>query len=397
MEAQERSFAVTFTPSRILWFGVIALAATALCVKLFSTRSPAPKNAGVDNQTRTESQKDSVLASSDVQSQWAQLYHENFAGDAACVECHQEQADAHRRSGHSHTAIRFAESGLASQIQGTQFTDEILNQTLTFQSDGRQYWVEAESSIGIGTVTIDWLLGSGTHAQTPVSVLENGRRGVEHHWTKFAGSDNLQLSPDHEDFAFDSRHPLTDFGRPLDAESLKNCLGCHMTWGPPPNGLVNNAELVPNISCERCHGPRKKHVLSARNGGLEAVSPMVKLDSPAAELKLCSQCHRDETMINPDSAAHELARFQPYGLKQSACFRESNGNLSCSTCHDPHDAASRNRSRYNSICRDCHMEDDDSTCSAGRNNQCISCHMPAVEWVRGMHFHDHRIQIPATE
>ena len=40
-----------------------------------------------------------------------------------------------------------------------------------------------------------------------------------------------------------------------------------------------------------------------------------------------------------------------YRLRQSRCFLESKGALTCTTCHDPHASQATN---YTAVCRECH-------------------------------------------
>ena len=46
-----------------------------------------------------------------------------------------------------------------------------------------------------------------------------------------------------------------------------------------------------------------------------------------------------------------IARFQPVGLMQSACYTRSEGALSCVNCHDPHSRAATDRASYEAAAR----------------------------------------------
>ncbi len=84
-----------------------------------------------------------------------------------------------------------------------------------------------------------------------------------------------------------------------------------------------------------------------------------------------------------------------YRLRKSACFLKSNGAMTCTTCHNPHDvprgeAAARH---YTAVCRQCHGELAASA-THPRSDDCIGCHMPKrrTEDVVHVTMTDHYIQ-----
>ncbi len=96
-----------------------------------------------------------------------------------------------------------------------------------------------------------------------------------------------------------------------------------------------------------------------------------------------------------------------YRLQQSACFLESNDELECVTCHDPHRKASREPAHYRKVCLSCHGSEDKG-CSrtekevlagpAQDSGNCVSCHMPkrrAQDVVRAV-VTDHFVQRPSS-
>jgi hypothetical protein len=95
--------------------------------------------------------------------------------------------------------------------------------------------------------------------------------------------------------------------------------------------------------------------------------------------------------IRPDNPG--LVRHQAVGLMQSACYARSDGALGCSTCHDPHARASRDRASYEAICLSCHQGASRSTCPVSPMLDCVDCHMPRRDVTRGMLMTDHWIRI----
>jgi hypothetical protein len=114
------------------------------------------------------------------------------------------------------------------------------------------------------------------------------------------------------------------------------------------------------------------------------------------EVALCGRCHRSPEALttSPDPDDPKLARFQPVGLRQSACFRKSDGMLKCSTCHNPHQPVDHNLDRYLAHCRVCHShpESQQTMCSRAPDGNCIDCHMPKMEVHPGIFFRDHWIR-----
>src|SRR5262249_49533477 len=158
--------------------------------------------------------------------------------------------------------------------------------------------------------------------------------------------------------------------------------------------------LIPNVSCERCHGPGRAHVEAARAGKTDLKMPF-GLDSWTAEsqLRLCGQCHRHPDRAPPGGVYPEnrqLARFQPVGLMQSKCYTRSGGQLSCVTCHDPHARASPDRSSYEAACLKCHESAPQAVCRVNPTRGCIDCHMPGIDSGQGILFTDHWIRLRSS-
>lgn len=324
---------------------------------------------------------------------WKQFIATNFAGDQSCADCHRKEYEAHQRSGHSHTAVRMHESDLARQLADSSvYIDSRRNQKWVFEKRENQFFVKDIIHPTMPPLSVTWLLGSGTHAQTAIAVDERRQRGVELRWSYLANKDGLGLTPDHKRFDEYNRNSIECFGRPMQASDVLACLGCHMTVGPPPGAPFRPEFFVPNVSCERCHGPRKKHVELAKIGRGHESNPLINYANAEQYIAACAQCHRDENNISAITKPHEMVRFQPYGFKKSLCYLNSNDKPSCAYCHDPHDSTSKDRSRYIKQCQSCHQSEQSTFCPVQPKGDCIECHMPAIEWTAGIKFHDHWIR-----
>jgi hypothetical protein len=260
----------------------------------------------------------------------------------------------------------------------------------------------------------DYAIGSGHHAVTFVSVLDPDVPTVlEHRLTYFnrpGGSSGLGITPGHE-----TQPPppgLKPYGGELPARVGRECIRCHATQiSAGDDQRFDEATMIPNVSCERCHGPGKDHVAAARRGSEE--SDLALPFGPGrwtAEglLKMCGACHRlpsaaQAGQIRTDNRL--LIRFQPVGLMQSLCYQKSGGKLSCVNCHDPHARTSTDRPSYDVTCLSCHAEKARRTpaaeqggtnskpCPVSPATRCVECHMPRLDGGQGIMFSDHWIRV----
>jgi hypothetical protein len=157
--------------------------------------------------------------------------------------------------------------------------------------------------------------------------------------------------------------------------------------------------MIPNISCERCHGPAQSHVEAARKG-LKGEALWMKegpgRSTAAEQMEQCGECHRTPAIVPPADLRVDnpvLIRFQPIGLMQSLCYQKSDGQLSCVTCHDPHAKTSRDRPAYEKACLSCHQKpDSQKLCTVSPMSNCLDCHMPRVEMGGVLTMTDHWIR-----
>ncbi|APZ94379.1 multiheme c-type cytochrome [Fuerstiella marisgermanici] len=375
-------------PRMLTIITVIVLAASLGLFLLSQQKEPFNVEGGEDQLAQTQPQ--SVV-------EWRKLIDSRFAGDQACAECHQSEFDAHQRSGHSRTATPADHSELARALDGQNYTDPNRDTVYQFERKPNGLLVGIEGTDPEPVFPVQWLIGSGTHAQTPVSIDPTSRNGVEFRWSWFASTQELGLTPDHE--RFDTFRPasLECFGRPMDAQQVLACVNCHMTAVPPPTVVPTQEAFLPNVGCERCHGPRKDHVELAKQGRASEAKPLLEWSHAETYLRQCAQCHRDETNAPTDSTPASLARFQPYGILKSKCYLNSGKKLSCANCHDPHDVTSRDPEHYVQACNACHAGPKQVACSLNPDGDCVDCHMPTVEWHPGISFHDHWIRLDRTD
>jgi hypothetical protein len=157
---------------------LLAIAIPATAFAWYRLRSTATSLQPTTDAVATEpSRGRAPVSASTKRAAWRQLITSNFAGDRACVECHPAISAAHQRSGHSHTLMPMEETPLAAKLVAQKtYQDPLRDQTFQFSWQDDRLVVQTEEA---AAVPVTWLLGSGTHAQTPVAVDEATQTGIE--------------------------------------------------------------------------------------------------------------------------------------------------------------------------------------------------------------------------
>lgn len=335
-----------------------------------------------------------------------------YIGANACLECHPGESALHSRSGHARTLVFAERSPIVAWLNGKSVSDpRYPDVRWSYQLRDKRLVVDRTAEDRTESLVLEYALGSGKHGVTFVAIRGEATKrdpaGIEHRLSYLANTPRLDITPGQErnprDWPQgDPAHKLA-FGRPLSPEHLKACLGCHATMAATiPSNRLETAALIPNISCERCHGPGREHVDSARRGETELTMLMGHEPAqPWAEVNRCGECHRLPRFVSDSSIKPEnpgIVRFQGVGVSMSACYAKGEGSLRCTTCHDPHDRASSDHSHYEAACLSCHRSAQaQKACPVSPAANCVNCHMPRRE-VRGNGFFtDHWIRKPTPE
>ncbi len=341
-----------------------------------------------------------------------------YVGPKVCAECHPGEAALHSRSGHALTLWPAGRRLVSRRLDGTTIADpESPGVSWSYRYRDGHLYIERRAPNQVEECIADYAFGSGRHATTFVSVIDAEIPAIlEHRLTFFAQEGTLALTPGQ-----DVRPPpprLTPNGHVPPPPVARKCFDCHSTQlSAGGHQRIDEAMMIPNVSCERCHGPGRAHVAAARQADSNAqlALPLGPGRWTSAELvRFCGECHRHPDGPRPARIRRGdtmLARFQPIGLSLSRCYGRSEGRLSCVTCHDPHARPSSNRAEYDTICLNCHGGRDGSlelppnpllprvVCSVSPRDRCVDCHMPRVAVDPGQHvrFSDHWIRIHRSE
>jgi Cytochrome c554 and c-prime/Doubled CXXCH motif (Paired_CXXCH_1) len=328
---------------------------------------------------------------------------ESYVGSESCAACHPGEFAAHSRSGHARTLRRAAQTEQANLLAGKTFVDPErgdVNWSYALRHD--KFWTERHEGTNVERLLIDYAFGSGHHATTFVTLTDRtpGRPTmIEHRLTLFAHTAVPDITPGQGQVRERDREGMGPSGRHYTTALTLKCFECHTTTISNRGPLIlDETTMIPNVGCERCHGPGQEHAQARRRGAVEKPIAMPfggRHSKPADEIRLCGACHRlpetvDRAMIVPENP--RLVRFQPVGLMQSACYQKSQGTLSCSTCHDPHARTSADLPAYEAVCLSCHQGLERTACKISPVTGCVGCHMPKRDASRGMMMVDHWIR-----
>ncbi len=371
-----------------------------------------------------------------------------------CGTCHRQIADDYRQTGMSRSFFRpTAENTIEDYARQNTFYHALSDTHYAMiRRDGEFYQRRWQigllgAEINVEELKVDYILGSGNHAR---SYLHRTAAGtlieLPLGWYPDPKPGKWAMSP-----GSDSDHPRT---RRFVAYK---CMSCHNGIPRIPEGNdapgsdpVFLGNLPEGIDCQRCHGPGGNHVRIAGSAGAKVADIRGAIVNPARltsklAMEVCMQCHLETTsgripaviqrfnrgpfsfipgepignsaifFDHAPGTGHD-AKFEAvssvYRLRQSKCFTESEGALTCQTCHNPHRVprGAEAVNHYSAICRSCHTIRQGSIpalealTSSGKHPvaaDCVSCHMPKrrADDTPRMIMTDHRIQrsAPAKE
>jgi predicted CXXCH cytochrome family protein len=362
------------------------------------------------------------------------------AQPGVCDRCHREIAEKYSQTGMGRSFYKPRNYKPQKIASGATFYHAASDSYFTMvERGGRIYQRRWQKDFqgretNIDEKSVDYVMGSGNHVQAFLHrTSRNTLQQLPLGWYAEKGG-SWAMSPgyDRADYPGSTRQVTYE------------CMFCHNAYpripaghddaGAPPE-FVDPLPL--GIDCERCHGPGEKHVEMAGRAGANVREIRASIVNPKRlsadrEAEVCLQCHLETTsgtlprsIRRFDRAPFSYTPGQPLGdfriafdraggmgdrfeiahagyrMRQSQCFLQSQDQLRCTTCHDPHSIprGAAAIARYNGICRECHAAKFANEVAAGKHTgapDCVGCHMPkrrtddAVHvtmtdhWIRGI-------------
>ena len=338
-----------------------------------------------------------------------------YVDSATCAQCHAD------------IARTYANTGMAKSFQTPDVASVPLPKPYFHRASATWYqivpkdggWYQRWWQVGpegreesAGESKIDYMMGSGNHVRT---YLHRTARGT---------LIELPLAWYAEKGGYWALNPGLDESDPAVGRKIGyDCMFCHNSYPSIPSGHedagsepVYAGQLPRGIDCQRCHGPGGNHVQALKQPGARLADVRSAIVNPARlgkerAMEVCMQCHLETTSAPLPSVLRRFDRgpfsYRPgeplsafqltfdhapgsgrvgkfeivnsaYRLRQSKCFLASNGELGCTTCHDPHEIRHGQAALdgYNKVCARCHDSAKLAVAAHPSGSDCVGCHMP---------------------
>jgi predicted CXXCH cytochrome family protein len=360
-----------------------------------------------------------------------------FVGDAACVACHTQEAEAWNGSQHQRAMQAAGPDTVRGDFSGATFSAGGV--TSTFTRRGDDFVVTTQGSDGErDDYRVAFTFGAEPLQQYLLEMPDRRLQAFDVAWdTRPApqgGQRWFHLQPGER---IPPGDPLHWTGVLLNWNA--SCAECHSTnveknYDPRQDSYATTFSSIA-VGCEACHGPGSRHATAPRRiplglapvqrtwdfteGG--AIAHRVPATHSNAEIEACAGCHSRRSQLTDDFEPGDafLDGFRPAFLTAPLYYADGQirdevyvygsflqskmyaAGVTCTDCHDPHSA--RLRAGGNAVCTRCHRPAAFDTPQHHRHEagtpgaECVSCHMPAKTYMVIDPRRDHSFRVPRPD
>jgi tetratricopeptide (TPR) repeat protein len=325
-----------------------------------------------------------------------------YVGAARCAACHPKETRSHARTRHART-FHHGPGLLTLPLPDRPLADpDAPKVTHAFEREGGRIHIKTKAGDHVFDTIVEFAFGVRDRYVTMIGRDDkNTYRALR--LSSYHTAEGLAWGRTSGDVP-DSDSVENVRGEPIGVrDGVVRCLYCHVTQSrdfrdPPPVTGVGPAATDAGIGCERCHGPGGNHLAAIKVDFPDRAIVNAGTASASAILMECADCHIVGIASEIRDAADDPKYVRSPGvtLAVSRCYTESEGKMSCLTCHDPHRDDVEPASFFEARCLGCHSPKTASqkSCRVNPTKDCLNCHMPKVP-VAALHttLTDHYIRV----
>jgi tetratricopeptide (TPR) repeat protein len=363
----------------------------------------------------------------------------SYVDEASCVRCHSTEAQLWAGSHHDLAMQPATEATVLGDFDDVEFVHG--GETTRFFREGADFRVRAKGPTGEPEEFVARYVFGVEPLQQLLLELPGGRmQALSVAWDTERG-EWFHLYPD-EDTPYDD--PLHWSGRYQTWNAM--CAECHSTnlvkaYDAEARTYETTWDVI-DVGCQACHGPGSEHVAWAGMGDADSSAAnaankglVVDFEGGDAEYQVdqCARCHARRHRVAPRHVAGRpfLDEYMPELLREGlyhvdgqildevyvyGSFVQSRmyaKGVRCSDCHDPH--ALDLKVENDAVCLQCHSlqaplerfpslqvkkydtPEHHHHPEESEGARCVSCHMPAKNYMVVDPRRDHSFRIPRPD
>ncbi|WP_291849028.1 cytochrome c3 family protein [Accumulibacter sp.] len=373
----------------------------------------------------------------------------DYAGAAACKDCHEKEFIAWSGSHHQLAMQEATPATVLGNFDNTGFSKDDVQST--FFKRGDRFMVRTDGPDGKPTdYEIRYTFGVYPLQQYLIPFPGGRYQMLPIAWdTRPKGEGGQRWFHLYPEQRVDYRDPLHWTG--VYHNWALQCAECHSTNLRKGYDAVSDSYRTTwseiSVACEACHGPAASHVEWARQArppytahddkrlpslrtrwneawgfaGEGARSAVRDRPSDPAAMNICAACHARRSTISeerttgaPLEDSHHLAmltapNYHADGQQREEVYvwgsflqsRMHRQGVTCMDCHDPH--THKLRATGNALCTRCHAAAEFDTPqhhkhkAGGAGAQCVTCHMPTQNYMVIHARQDHSLRLPRPD